>query len=70
MTRGPRTTPSGSLLDDRPKGSIGNPLTEADIPFAVEVGGCYWIKLGDSPLQQLPYAPPGSTLDVEVRRGK
>jgi hypothetical protein len=51
-----------------PKGSIRNPLTEADLPFRVEDGGCYWIKLGSMEPQQLPFSPPGSVIAVEVRR--
>jgi hypothetical protein len=50
-----------------PKGSISNPLTEADLPFKVPDDGHYWISLAGR-VTQLPFSPKGSVLAVEVRR--
>lgn len=57
-----------AAAQDHPKGSIGNPLTEADLPFTVPADGHYWLKLEGRDLTQLPFSPAGSVLAVEVRR--
>lgn len=47
---------------EHPKGSISNPLTEADLPFDVPEDGCYWIAVEGKKLTQLPWSPAGSVL--------